>query len=177
MECRKWEELGLLYSAQELGPAEKSGYEKHLEECAECREELRSYGAEHDRFFTLAILGESPSADVDAEILRVCSDPRPKIRIAAPFFLPKAFLRKAVVPVMLFIIGFISVGYIMMNMENARQTVGKTTAAVQQPAQTITVQAAVADSVKDSLHNPDVNFARTRGNLNDNGVITVDLKK
>jgi len=177
MECRKWEELGLLYSAQELDPAEKSGYEKHLEVCAECREELRSYGAEHERFFTPAILGDSPRAEVDAEILLVCSDPRPKV---ASVLFPSAFFRKAFVPALLFIIGFISVGYIMMNMENARQTGGKTTAAVQQQtttAQTVAVQA-VADSVKDSLgSNPDVNFARTRGNLNDKGVITVDLKK
>ncbi|MGA2508342.1 MAG: zf-HC2 domain-containing protein [Chitinispirillaceae bacterium] len=173
MECRKWEEFGLLYSADELGSTDKQGFEEHLKECEDCRKELFCYRGERERFFTPEILGESPSAKVDAEILRVCSDPRPKIRIATPILLP-AFFRKALVPVMLFVIGFISVGYIMMNMENARQTY-RTTAAVQQ--QTLPAQPRVAQKTADSAKETDVNYARTRGDLNDKGVFTVDLKK
>jgi hypothetical protein len=180
MECRKWEELGLLYSAEELGVQESRDYEEHCTTCDTCRTELSCYRAERARFFSPQILGAAPSAEVDAEILRVCSDPRPKVRIAAPSLFP-AFLRRAFVPAALFIIGFISVGYIMMNMENARQMktaavqVQKATVVVEQ--QVAAVPANAADSVKDSLHNPNLNYARTRGNLNDKGVMPVDLKK
>lgn len=172
MECRKWEELGLLYSAHELNQAESGNYERHLAECEECRKELFCYRGERERFFTPGMLDEVPSAQVDAEILRVCTDPRPKISVAVPALFP-AFFRKALVPATLFIIGFISVGYIMMNMENARQTYRTTTAAVQQ--QVVPAQTAVAQKTADSVH--DVNYARTRGNLNDKGVFPVDLKK
>ena len=178
MECRKWEELGLLYTAQELDPQGKRYYEEHLKTCEECRKEFDCYRGEHARFFTPEILGAAPSAKIDAEILRVCSDPRPKVRIAAPALFP-AFLRKAFVPAMFFIIGFVSVGYIVMNMENARQMPDrKANVAVERQAAAAptTVAQAAADSAKDSLHNPKLNFAKTRGNLNDKGVIPVDLK-
>jgi hypothetical protein len=175
MECRKWEEAGLLYTAGELTAQEALDYETHLAVCEECRKELCCYRREHERFFTAEVLGEVPSATIDAEILRVCSDPRPKVRIAAPALFAAFFRRQILVPAMLFVIGFISVGYIMMNMENARQM------AAHQPqkgvVQTMTAQA-VPDSPKDTLDNDSgVNFASTRGNLNDKGVITVDLKK
>jgi anti-sigma factor RsiW len=175
MECRKWEETGLLYSAGELGGQEALDYEAHLRDCEECRKELSCYRSEQERFFTAEVLGETPSAKVDAEILRVCSDPRPKIRISAPALFAAFFRRQVLVPAMLFIVGFISVGYIMMNMENARQMGGNTTAAVQPQKAAAPVQTAQADadSLKDSLKG----FASTRGNLNDKGVVTVDLKK
>ncbi|MBN2189478.1 MAG: hypothetical protein JW699_08485 [Chitinispirillaceae bacterium] len=175
MECRKWEETGLLYSAGELNAQEALDYESHLGECEECRKELSLYRGERERFFTAGVLGEAPSAKVDAEILRVCSDPRPRVRISAPALFTAFFRRRVIVPAMLFIVGFVSVGYIMMNMENARQMGGSTIAAIQQPkaaAPVVTVQA-VPDSLNDSLKG----FASTRGNLNDKGVITVDLKK
>jgi anti-sigma factor RsiW len=175
MECRKWEEAGLLYSAKELGAQAMRDYEEHLVTCGECRNEIERYRAEQERFFTPGILCEAPSPEVDAEILRVCADPRPKIRMATPVLFP-ALLRRAFVPVMLFILGFISVGYISMNRENARQM-----KAVAVQRQTVAPQSAVAqakaDLSKDSLRNREVNFARTRGNLDDQGVITVDLKK
>jgi hypothetical protein len=175
MECRKWEETGLLYSAGESGAADALDYEAHLRECEECRKELSCYRSERERFFTAGVLGEAPSAKVDAEILRVCSDPRPRVRIAAPALFAAFFRRQVLVPAMLFIVGFISVGYIMMNMENARQMGGNTTAAVQpqKAAEQIQTVQAVPDSLNDSLKG----FASTRGNLNDKGVITVDLKK
>lgn len=175
MECRKWEETGLLYTAGELTAQGALDYETHLTACEECRKELHCYHREHERFFTLEVLGEAPSAKIDAEILRVCSDARPRVRIAAPALFAAFFRRQVLIPAMLFIVGFISVGYIMMNMENARQMSGKTTAAVQPQKAVAPVQTvqAVPDSLNDSLKG----FASTRGNLNDKGVITVDLKK
>jgi hypothetical protein len=180
MECRKWEEAGLLYAAGELTAQEVGGFESHLATCGECRMVLECYRREHERFFTAEVLGEAPSAEVDAEILRVCSDPRPRVRIAAPALFAAFFRRQVLVPVMLFIVGFISVGYIMMNVENARQMSGTATAAVR-PAATVAAQQtaqAGTDSLNDSLNGGSkANYASTRGNLNDKGVITVDLKK
>ena len=82
MECRKWEDVGLLYSAQELGLSEMKEYESHLAVCSECRSELSLYRQEQKRFFTAEILGEAPSAKVSAGILRVCADQR-SARVAA----------------------------------------------------------------------------------------------
>jgi anti-sigma factor RsiW len=177
MECRKWEEAGLLYAAGELTAQETAGFESHLVACGECRNELRRCRMEHERLFTAEVLGEVPSAEVDAEILRVCSNPKPNVRITAPALFAAFFRRQVFVPAMLFIVGFISVGYIMMNMENARHM---TTAAVR-PAATIAapqMAQTVTDSLKDSLNGDSkANYASTRGDLNDKGVITVDLKK
>jgi hypothetical protein len=181
MECRKWEEVGLLSSAQELDSRGMKEFEAHLEACEECRSELSLYRHERTRFFTQEILGEAPSAKVSAEILRVCADQRSaKADVAKISFFP-VFFRKALMPVALFVIGFISVGYIMMNMENAKamktasvQEHKATGASAAAAATQVAVQNA-ADTLKDSLRNP--NFAKTRGNLNDNGVFPVDLKK
>lgn len=184
MECRRWEEAGLLYTAGELGAGEARDFEAHCAACEECRSELISYRREHERFFTAEILGETPSARIDDEILRVCGDPRPRVRIATPFTFASFFRRQALVPAMLFVLGFISVGYIMMNRENARQIAGGQAGAAvvavhQQNSQAaVPVAQTVSDSVKDSLSGDSgVNFSRTRGNLNDKGVVTVDLKK
>jgi hypothetical protein len=176
MECRKWEEAGLLYSAGELSGQETLDFEAHLSMCEECGNELRYYRSEREQFFNVGMLGEVPSASVDAEILRVCSDPRPKVRIAATALFTAFFKRQILVPAMLFIIGFISVGYIVMNSENARQMSGSTAAAVGTKVELSSVKD--IDSLKDSLGaDSKANFASTRGNINDNGVITVDLKK
>jgi anti-sigma factor RsiW len=175
MACRKWEETGLLYAAGELGEQEALDYETHLAGCVECRDELERYRRERVRFFTTDVLGEVTSSEVDAEILRVCSDPRSRARISAPALFAAFFRRQIFIPAMLFVVGFISVGYIVMNMENARQMSAGATAAVrsQQGASQIQTAEAAADSLEDSLKG----FADRRGNLSDKGVVTVDLKK
>jgi hypothetical protein len=180
MGCRKWEEAGLLYTAQELTEQEKGDYEAHLKSCDECRNEISLYRSEQKRFFTPELLGDAPSEKVSAEILRVCSNQRSAKAQSVGFnIFSMSFLRKAFMPAALFIIGFISVGYITMNMENARAMKTASLAAHKAPVSGMPAMVAqnTADSSKDSLHNPDVNFARTRGNLDDKGVITVDLKK
>jgi anti-sigma factor RsiW len=187
MECRRWEETGLLYSVQELSSKENNDYEEHLKECGECRSELYRYRQEHARFFTVENLGAVPSLKVDAEILRVCSDCRKSVVVKAPALFP-AFFRKAFVPVALFIVGFISVGYIMLNVQNAGQakvaSAQHSTSANSAVTQAATIAATAAnmrqqiaaDSLKDSLKGNKVNYARTRGNLSGQGAIPVDLK-
>jgi anti-sigma factor RsiW len=169
MECHKWEESGLLYSSGEMNDKEARDFEEHLKECEECGRELYLYRREHERFYTPQILGESPSAAVDAEILRVCSDPRKQ---AARFMLVPALLRKALVPALLLVVGFISAGYIVMNMENAGQlkaAAAQEKAAIAARQQPVSGPAA-ADSAGDTTT---VNFAKTRGNLSGQGVIQV----
>lgn len=186
MECRKWEETGLLYSVQELNAKENNDYEDHLKECGECRSELYRYRQEHRRFFTLENLCAVPSPKVDAEILRVCSDCRRHVAVKAPALFT-SFFRKAFIPVALFIVGFISIGYIMLNVQNAEQARSASAAnsktsnsVVHQSAANAAVVAfankAAADSLKDSLKGNKVNYAKTRGNLNGQGAIPVDLK-
>jgi hypothetical protein len=174
MECCKWEELGLLFSSGELDRIHASDFEEHLKECDECRKELYYYRAEKKRFFTADMLGVSPSPEVDAKILHVCSDVRKK---GVPFTLMPAFLRKAVMPVSLFALAFVSAGYIILNMDNASQM--KSAAVKVQPAQSVIQSAAVQpyfDSTADSTKGLKDNFAKSRGNLEGQGVIPVDLK-
>ncbi len=180
MECPKWEELGLLFSANELPPDETAEYREHLEACESCRSELSLYESERRSFFSPEMLCDVPvpSAAIDREIMRVCSDPRRKA--AGLTFFP-AFVRKSFVPVMLFLMGFVTIGYIAFNVNNAKQlksfaTQHQTAPATQavQPAPAVQAVAAAADSQNKPIT---TNFAATRGNLNDKGVITVDLKK
>jgi predicted anti-sigma-YlaC factor YlaD len=174
MECCKWEELGLLYSSGELDRKHVFDFEEHLKECEECRKELYYYRAEKKRFFTADMLGLTPSPEVDDKILLVCSDVHKK-RVS--FTLMPAFLRKAVMPVALFAMAFVSVGYIILNMENANQM--KSAAIKTQPEQSAIQSAAVQpsfDSAADSTKGLNNNFAKSRGNLEGQGVIPVDLK-
>jgi len=181
MECPKWEELGLLFSADELSPDQAAEYRQHIQSCSWCREESSAYEEEHRRYFTPEILCEAPSAAVDREILRVCSDPRRKV--AGLSFFP-AFIRKALVPMALLLMGFVTFGYISFNVYNAKQLkslaartqVAPAPQAVQPIAHpAVPAVASAADS--QNQNKPITNFSGTRGNLNDKGVITVDLKK
>ncbi|MBN1128627.1 MAG: zf-HC2 domain-containing protein [Chitinispirillaceae bacterium] len=181
MECCKWEELGLLYSANELDDKRARDFEEHLKECEECRKELYYYREEKKRFFTEALLGDSPSQKTDVELLRLCSHLRRKGSFVT---LMPSLLRRAVVPLSLFAVAFVSVGYVMMNMENARQLNAAASHNAVQAVEPSTLVASVpseaagtaADSAADSARFPDINFAKTRGNLQGQGVIPVDLK-
>jgi anti-sigma factor RsiW len=181
MECPKWEELGLLFSANELPPEETAEYRKHLEVCESCRSEVAIYESERRRFYSTAMLCDAPSAAIDREILRVCSNPRRKA-VVLPFF--PAFVRKSFVPMTLFLMAFVTVGYIAFNVNNAKQlkslaAQNQAAPAVQavQPVPAVQAVAAAADSQNKPITPITTNFAATRGNLNDKGVITVDLKK
>ena len=178
MECSKCEELGLMYCVRSSDELQSPEAQAHLSASEACRKEVEANARMRQSFCAPDLLGALPSAKVDAEIIRVCSDGRK--RVAATGVFP-VFLRKAIIPVTLFVIGFISVGYIMLNMENAHQ-IKSASAALQvtaplaaAPHQALTTQTAAAnDSLKDSLK---AGFAKNRGNLENSGVITVDLEK
>ena len=171
MECTKWEQIGLLYCAGELDRRTVPEYEGHLKVCAACRTEVDSYRHNCEHFFSPELLAASPSPEIDAEILRVCSMPMKRASGVALFPL---FLRKAAVPLVLFMIAFFADGYVKFNAENARQLKA---ASVVVPVSAPVAENSGTDSLNDSMSNSKANYARTRGNLNDQGVITVDLKE
>lgn len=176
MACNKWEEMGLLFDSGELNEREKRTFDDHLAQCSECQQELKAYRYEREHFYSAAVLEESPSAACDAEIIRVCSDGRKKV---AAFQLFPAFLRKSVVAVALFLVGFSVVGYIQVQ-QKASSGVALKQTTISAPASTMIAETAPgkkADSTTDSSEqqNP-TNYANTRGNLDLNGVYPVDLQ-
>ncbi len=180
MECSKWEEYGLLYVSGELESGERKSFEEHLAECAVCAGEEKAYLSDKDRFFTPEILCDTPSAACDAEIIRVCSDGRRKVTGFASMPL---FIRRGVISFMLFAIGFIGVGYVTLKTGvGKRGTAAPAVASEssvtsdQVAGASLTPENSVADSSADSSSENGVNFSKTRGNLDLNGVYPVDLQ-
>lgn len=180
MECNKWEEYGLLFTSGELDAGERQSFEQHLGECSICAREHEAYRAEKKRFFTPEILEDTPSPACDAEIIRVCSDGRRKVSGLHPMPL---FIRKSVISVALFVIGFVGVGYITLKTGNHD---GNAVTPVASDS-SITTESVVAgtgvsdgvipdDSIADSSSEKGVNYSKTRGNIGLNGVYPVDLQ-
>ena len=136
----------MLYVSREVDYRLGCEFMEHTRHCNGCRRFLTDYLKDRE-LFTPEMLGERTSPEIDREILRVCSGKR-------TFF---TFIRSNVlVPALIFIIGFVSVGYIVMNAENAK-----------------TVRQ-VAVREKDSVN---VDSTYQKGNLNTEGVTTVNLKR
>lgn len=180
MECNKWEEYGLLFTSGELDGRERQSFERHLSECSSCTQEEKLYLMEKERFYTPEILADAPSAACDAEIVRVCSDGRRKVTNMNTM---PVFIKRTVLSVALFAIGFIGVGYVTLKSNNgirksvAAPTVSESTVvdqAVTEP--TVTAGAGPVDSAADSSAGSGMNFSKTRGNLDLNGVYPVDLQ-
>jgi hypothetical protein len=184
MACTKWEELGLLYTSDELAPQVREQYVRHLEACEECRNELALYQSERDRLYASAILEEQTSTVLDQEIIRVCSG-NPKAITSIGLF--AALARKPVAVALLFLAtGLVTGTYVAYHADNANRV-------AQQPAATDTTVAGMQDSVTpdqsqlvsetpsgDSLIADSVNdsspFPRSRQNDTE-GVVPVDLRE
>jgi hypothetical protein len=113
-----------------------------MQECPACLKEYQDYCSDKKIF---ALLEETPSPGIDLEICRVCTDPRPRFTFAV-------LLKRALVPVLLFVFGFISTAYVTINLESSRQ---------------VKISAAV--------HKSDSSNTYTRGS--NEGISTVDMKK
>jgi hypothetical protein len=120
--CKEWEEIGLLYVSGEIPYQLGRDYISHTRSCSGCRLFLERYLQERSELFTPGILEDAPSQEIDLEILRVCS----RRRFMIPVF--SFFRRHVLLPACIFLIGFVSAGYIIMNIENSRRPV-----VVQQP--------------------------------------------
>ncbi len=173
--CSKWQELGLLYASEELDNLNRAEFESHLNECKECVTELDSYLSDKKNLFTPELLGEIPSDAISSEIKRVCASSK-KQYTTTPLF--SLVAKKAAVSMLLLVIGFATITYVRLNSDQALSirarmavndhTTDSVTAALSQQ------DSAMFDSLK---RNPDVNFSKTRGNMNLQGVVPVDLQE
>lgn len=178
MACSMWEEVGLLYSSDELNEQDKKSFAEHMQKCSECSSEYEWYLRSRKEFFNDSILCDAPSASCDAEIMRVCGDGRKKY---TGFSAIPVFFKKSVVSMVLFIATFTIAGYFAFQMDTSKESQMANENTMQPPAQQ---QGSLAenktadseDSLKDSLDNSKVNFSKTRGNLNANGVVPVNDK-
>jgi hypothetical protein len=175
MACSKWEEVGLLYCSRELDQKESDDFGAHMEACPECKSELELYENEQKSFYTLDILSESPSKEVDAEILRVCT--AKKQYTNGTFF--SGFVKKVTYSVGLFLVCFLVVGYFTLNVQNANRHKGASTA--MHPESQKNTNSTVVSNENDSIlraqqKDSAVIYSKNRGNLETKGVIPVDLK-
>ncbi len=184
MACSKFEESGLLYCSDELDEHEIRQYQHHLEQCQECRQEVQAYKQEQSSFYTPEILGETPSEAVNREILRVCASAKKQHTSSfMPFFLKKT----TVMSLLFFAVGFATVGYVMFNVDRAESIRARLTTPQSSPlpspqvaseSSSSSVALSQTDSSQfDSLRDSTSAFSQNRGNLNSEGVITVDLKE
>ncbi|KMQ52873.1 hypothetical protein CHISP_0094 [Chitinispirillum alkaliphilum] len=175
MVCSKWEESGFLYSSGELDQQKAREFEAHLKECSECESELKAYINEKNSLFTADVLGENPSEAVSKEIKRVCASGTKQFT-GNPLF--SLIAKKAAVSMLLLIIGFTTVSYIRLNSEQAqsmksRLTVKNDTVRTTANAELVSAQdSALFDSLK---RDSNANFSNTRGNMEMQGVVPVDL--
>jgi len=173
-----WEEMGLLYSSDELNEKERQTFSAHIGECSECAHEWENYQYEQEHFFSINILGDTPSAACDTEILRVCADGRKRVTNlhAIPLF-----FKKSAISLALFLVGFTVVGYIVFRADVS--DLPKTTAGIvndnkTQPTSATPVSETAIngrnDSLADSAQKNPLNYANQRGNLDLKGVYPVN---
>jgi len=178
MACNLWEEMGLLYSSDELNEQEGETFTAHIRHCSECAHELETYQHERQKLFSIDVLGEAPSAACDAEILRVCSNGR---RQPTNLSIISLFIKKSAIGLALFLMGFTIVGYLVFraDVSDRQKTVignQKEVETTAPPATPVT-EAALSkqqDTLADSAQHDSVNFANRRGNLDINGAHPVD---
>jgi hypothetical protein len=75
MECNKWEESGLLFVSKELTETESEAFALHVKTCESCKIELMDYEHEKKSFFNEYNLGENTSEEIDRRIIAACSKP------------------------------------------------------------------------------------------------------
>lgn len=117
MECNKWEEEGLLFTAHELHEHLAAGFQAHCKECAFCAAQVEQYLRDKAVLFTRETLGAHPSERVDTAVAAACAHP---FRIAAAHWSLFSLVKKSAVPVLLFILGFGAGTYFVLNIQNAK---------------------------------------------------------
>ena len=99
MECKRWEEEGLLYSSEELNGTEKAEYEVHMASCGFCEQELASYRSLQK---LTGSLEEDTDPEIDRIVMRLCTK---AVRPSA-FSALSGWAVKIGVPVMFIVAGF-----------------------------------------------------------------------
>ncbi|MFP4416210.1 MAG: zf-HC2 domain-containing protein [Chitinivibrionales bacterium] len=183
MECNSWVEEGILYTSGELPADRYEALRKHLSSCKSCSDELETYNKEKKNWFTVDMLGQRPSPQVDQKITQACSKlPRP-----ATFANPVSSLfKRALFSILFLAVGFGGGVYFSINLEP--QNGGSLHMAEQKAADTQpdvsgknnqSAQKVAADTKTDSLDSnglQDEAAPLKRGNLKIDGVVPVDLK-
>ncbi len=176
MECKFWEEQGLLFTSGELDEKEKRVFEDHLHACDTCRDELQIYMTMKQSFFAPHTLEESPSEAVDKEILRVCSAP---VRPAAVSTLFATYIKKAVYAALILAVGFAGGAYFIgLKVDTDLQRAEKAGIGNEQaPANIATGPGASRNVSADSADVDSSGQVIKRGDLQSQGVVPVDLKE
>jgi hypothetical protein len=117
MECNKWEEAGLLFTAGELHEHTAAAFKEHCKECAFCAQQVEQYLLDKARLFTKEILCACPSLRVDQAVAQACAHP---MRVTSAHWSLFAGVKKAALPLLLFILGFGAGTYFVLNIQNAR---------------------------------------------------------
>jgi hypothetical protein len=182
MDCNKWQEEGLLYVSHELGAAQVTTYEKHVQGCAACQDELSNYLHDKKSFFNADVLCEAPSQAIDDKIIAACTR-LPRATHGAGIF-SSVWFKRALISSVFLIFGTTAGVYFTMNYYNGAANPGGF--ALNKASANMTSQMVLAKSAdsmqalkKDSLtKKPVEHFAnRLRPNPSTQGIITVDLKK
>lgn len=114
MECRTWEEQGLLYVSGELETEQRADFERHTHVCPQCREELDAYHLLKQSFLTSEFLAESPSDSTDRKILEHAGH-RPIVTSLGLF---STVIKKTTVALFLLLLGFGGTGYVVYVMRS-----------------------------------------------------------
>lgn len=117
MECNKWQEEGLLYVSREMNASQAKEYEKHVQLCDVCRNEIDQYILDKKALFSADMLCESPSEAVDKKIITACSY-LPKTSRSITLF-STVWLKRAVISMVFLVFGTGAGVYFTMNYYNA----------------------------------------------------------
>ncbi|HEX2956173.1 MAG TPA: zf-HC2 domain-containing protein [Chitinispirillaceae bacterium] len=180
MACNDWEELSLLYSSGELDDSKKVQFESHIAQCESCKQFLEQYQKDRESLFSIQMLGVSTSETIDKEIKRVCENGK-KQYTSTGFF--SVFAKKTIISTSFFLIGFVVVGYFMLNVQQAKvsnntvnQTIGPSNPSSNSSINVAEIlKADSVDSSSDVSKDSNRSFAKNRGNLEASGVVPVEL--
>jgi hypothetical protein len=186
MECKNWQETGLMYLSGELTREEASQFLEHTSVCDVCKQEVGSYEYLQKTVLSSEIFCEAPSEAIDAKILAACSH---KPMITGMNLFGATWVKRTVYASLFLVFGLGAGVYFAMNYYAPVPTNSQASASQQPiPASPVTAAApattvamhkdSLASHLKDSLNQPENQIiARPIDASSQQGIVTVDLKK
>jgi hypothetical protein len=180
MECNQWNEKGLLFTANELNEKDASDYRAHLEICDFCKKELHVYEQERKTLFAPEIFEETPSAAIDKEIIRVCSNP---VKSKTTTFILPAFIKNTIYAILVLAIGFgggtYYMGVLIASKAKKQDSNIAKTEKIPQESEIVTKSVDVAankEQVIDSSSKSEDTLIKRENEIPVKGIIPVELK-
>lgn len=178
MECKHWNEHGLLYMSNELDVETKDAFELHIRECVICKDEVVVYNNLKEKYFVPELLEESPTRETDDEIIRVCS--HNKIRPTYTPFIFSTRLHQVVTSLVLLFIGFGIGSYYISNIKSSSvvSSINNETPIIKNSTVENGGVAFKSSEGKNdtTVKNDDsIGVKIQKGNLTGNGIITVNI--